>query len=302
MSDRDYYEILGLTPTADGAMVDQAYWHLARKYQGLAATNPRAQQMLDELNEAYGVLGTPRLREQYDAFRDDVLIRKGMVQPVKARPHAAARRAEANAEEAQAAARPRLPALSIPHARTYAVAAIIAALAFAGAWQGVNIAFVIATLGVGLTLALAPTVGARLSSLQLSMPAMPQVAMPQIQAPRLSIPSLPDIQVPQLPSVTAPQREEALDPEELHASTAATIARWRASVGLRTLAADAADGSGGTERATAPVDATLVDTTLVDTTLVDIVESERGLETESEPLNAVLEILRGSHRSGDIRR
>ena len=55
MSDRDYYEILGLTPTADGTMVDQAYWHLARKYQGLAATNPRAQYLLDELNEAYGV-------------------------------------------------------------------------------------------------------------------------------------------------------------------------------------------------------------------------------------------------------
>src|SRR3974377_1130861 len=89
MSDRDYYELLGLTPRADGAMVDQAYWHLARKYQMLAVTNPRARTMLDELNEAYGVLGNPRLREQYDAFRDDVLIRKGMIRPVVSRPKAA---------------------------------------------------------------------------------------------------------------------------------------------------------------------------------------------------------------------
>src|SRR5512141_3039547 len=89
MSDRDYYELLGLTPRADGAMVDQAYWHLARKYQMLAVTNPRARSMLDELNEAYGVLGNPRLREQYDAFRDDVLIRKGMIRPVVSRPKTA---------------------------------------------------------------------------------------------------------------------------------------------------------------------------------------------------------------------
>src|SRR5574341_1125171 len=85
MSDRDYYEILGLTPRADGQMVDQAYWHLVRKYQTLASTNIRAQHMIDELNEAYGVLGNPRLREQYDAFRDDVLIRAGMIKPVKSK-------------------------------------------------------------------------------------------------------------------------------------------------------------------------------------------------------------------------
>src|SRR6185295_5707319 len=86
MSDRDYYEILGLTPRADGAMVDASYWHLVRKYQALAATNPRAQLLIDELNEAYGVLGNPRLRQQYDAFRDDVLIRSGMIKPVSSKP------------------------------------------------------------------------------------------------------------------------------------------------------------------------------------------------------------------------
>ena len=104
MTDRDYYELLGLTPRADGAMVDQAYWHLARKYQTLAVTNPRARAMLDELNEAYGVLGNPRLREQYDAFRDDVLIRKGMITPVVSRPKATAKPRPVADEDAEATA------------------------------------------------------------------------------------------------------------------------------------------------------------------------------------------------------
>jgi curved DNA-binding protein CbpA len=63
----NYYEVLGLAPLADGVMVDQAYWHLAKTYQAMAEADPRARVMLDELNEAYGVLGTPRLREEYDA-------------------------------------------------------------------------------------------------------------------------------------------------------------------------------------------------------------------------------------------
>jgi hypothetical protein len=276
MSDRDYYEILGLTPKADGSMVDQAYWHLARKYQGLAATNPRAQTMLDELNEAYGVLGNARLREQYDAFRDDVLIRKGLVTPVKARPHAEARRAEAQVKDS-AARDWKLPA--IQHGRTYALAAIIAALAFAGAWQGVNVLFVVATLGVGLALSLTPTVTSRLSQLQIGMPSMPQVAIPQIQAPRINLPSLPEIQTPQIPSIATPARDEAIDPDDLRASTAATIARWRASIGL-------AGQEESPERE--PI-----------STLVDIVKGEQDLESESEPLNAVLDILRGSHRKAE---
>ena len=273
MSDRDYYEILGLTPTADGTMVDQAYWHLARKYQGLAATNPRAQYLLDELNEAYGVLGTPRLREQYDAFRDDVLIRKGMVKPVKAKPHAAARKA---AEQSSARTAPRLRLPNVPNARTYTLSGVIVALALAGAWQGVNVLFVLAALGIGLALSLTAAVTNRLSGIQFSMPTMPPVSMPQmpqIQAPRLSMPSLPEIQVPQM-APGAPVRDDTMDADELRASTAATIARWRASVGLKAPAVDATPSN----------------------ELVDIVESEREVDTDGEPLNAVMEILRGSHR------
>jgi curved DNA-binding protein CbpA len=67
MSDNNYYEVLGVKPGADGTAVHRSYWQLARKYQALAPADPRAAQMLDDLNEAYGVLGTPALREQYDA-------------------------------------------------------------------------------------------------------------------------------------------------------------------------------------------------------------------------------------------
>lgn len=66
MTTRNFYDVLGLAPFADGAMVDQAYWHLAKTYQTQAVADPRARIQLDELNDAYAVLGTPRLREAYD--------------------------------------------------------------------------------------------------------------------------------------------------------------------------------------------------------------------------------------------
>ena len=67
MIDRTYYEVLGLTPDADGTTVNRTYWLLARKYQSDASNDPRAHYLLDELNEAYAVLGTPSLRTVYDA-------------------------------------------------------------------------------------------------------------------------------------------------------------------------------------------------------------------------------------------
>jgi hypothetical protein len=72
MTTNNYYEVLGLAPFAEGAIVDQAYWHLAKTYQALAEADPRARQALDDLNEAYAVLGTPRLREEYDASMSGV--------------------------------------------------------------------------------------------------------------------------------------------------------------------------------------------------------------------------------------
>ncbi len=286
MTDRDYYELLGLTPRADGAMVDQAYWHLARKYQTLAVTNPRARHMLDELNEAYGVLGNPRLREQYDAFRDDVLIRKGMITPVVSRPKATPKPApveNAAGEPAAAARRRRRFALAVrlPNVRRedwrpLGLGAVILALALAGAWQGVNVAFVIGTLAVGLAMSLTPVLKRQLPDLNLSMPS---VSMPPIRAPHIEMPKMPDISMPRFhEAAAAVPKDEPVGPEELRASTAAMISRWRNSVGLRPDVGDAA------------VDAARKPSTK----LVEIVESERRLDQPDEPLAAVMDILRGT--------
>ncbi len=66
MTNKTYYDVLGIGPNADGTAVQRTYWQLARKYQALAPSDPRARQQLDELNEAYGVLGTPASRDTYD--------------------------------------------------------------------------------------------------------------------------------------------------------------------------------------------------------------------------------------------
>jgi hypothetical protein len=265
MSDRDYYEILGLTPRADGAMVDQAYWHLARKYQQMAATDARAQYMLDELNEAYGVLGTPRLREQYDAFRDDVLLRSGMIRPVAAkqqpRPQPAVDRGRPS-DEPRAA---RMPSLAFGHWRTYATAAAIVLLGLAGAWSGVNPLLVLLAMAGGLAITLAPVLRRRVADVTITLPAL------DVHAPRVAMPRLPEVNLPKLGDVAVaivPEHDDPIDADDLRMSTAAMISRWRSSVGLRTLQPEPSSD------------------------LVDIVESERELAADESPVNAALEILR----------
>lgn len=286
MSDRDYYEILGITPRADGAMVDASYWHLVRKYQALAATNPRAQRLIDELNEAYGVLGNPRLRKQYDAFRDDVLIQSGMIQPVASKPKRA-KKSQA-AEEAdpkpakrgkrkkgalpEQAARAATRAITVPQVRienwrTYGLAGIIAVLAFAAAWQGVNIVLVVLTLAGGLTLALMPTLTRRIGDMNFDMPAIPNVSVPQVKTPKINLAEIPAIRE------LSTRDEPGIDADTLRQSTAATISRWRQSVGLRVVA-DAA-----------PVDEDVEELALA----AQEVEVD---ESSTEPLDAVMTILR----------
>lgn len=270
MSDRDYYEILGLTPSADGPMVDQAYWHLARKYQGMAAEDVQARYLLDELNEAYGVLGTPRLREQYDAFRDDVLIRRGMIQPVKSRDQ---RRAAGTSQPRRLS----LPRVSFEQVGSYGVAAVVIALAIAGAWYGVNLAFVATAVAVGLGFILIPFARRRAAEIELRMPAMPRMpAVPQVTPPKINLQQLGETSLRER-GFGGQREDDGIDADTLRISTAETIARWRRSVGLRELRAEAS----------AP-----------DTTLVEIVDSERDLDARADgaPLESVLEILRRNQR------
>ena len=70
---KDYCLILQVHPEADAGMIEAAYWHLARRYNEQADTAPLAKDQLDDLNEAYSVLGTPSKREAYFQVRNAIL-------------------------------------------------------------------------------------------------------------------------------------------------------------------------------------------------------------------------------------
>ena len=71
MSGQDYYEVLKIHPSADHEMAAQAYWHLARKYNAASAYDLGATKRLEELNEAFAVLGSPDQRADYNRSRTE---------------------------------------------------------------------------------------------------------------------------------------------------------------------------------------------------------------------------------------
>jgi curved DNA-binding protein len=66
MQFKDYYQILGLTRTADAADVKRAYRKLARKYHPDVSSEKNAEEKFKELQEAYEVLKDPEKRAAYD--------------------------------------------------------------------------------------------------------------------------------------------------------------------------------------------------------------------------------------------
>jgi len=69
-SQKDYYGILGVSPTATGAEIKRAYRKLARQYHPDAPGAPKSTAMLFRLvQEAYEVLGDPEKRALYDQER-----------------------------------------------------------------------------------------------------------------------------------------------------------------------------------------------------------------------------------------
>lgn len=70
---RDYYEILGVLPSAEDIVIRAAYKALAQRYHPdkWQGDPQEASRRMAELNEAYGVLSDPARRTQYDRTRED---------------------------------------------------------------------------------------------------------------------------------------------------------------------------------------------------------------------------------------
>ena len=66
---RDYYEVLGISKSADEAAIKKAYRKLAKKYHpDTNAGDTQAEQKFKEITEAYTILSDPEKRKLYDRF------------------------------------------------------------------------------------------------------------------------------------------------------------------------------------------------------------------------------------------
>jgi curved DNA-binding protein CbpA len=66
MSDKNYYRILQIDPSADPDVISAAYKRLSLKYHPDTNQSPDANQRMQEINEAYRVLSDPAQRARYD--------------------------------------------------------------------------------------------------------------------------------------------------------------------------------------------------------------------------------------------
>lgn len=72
MDFKDYYSVLGVTPTADIKEIKKKYKELAKKYH--PDKNPgdkKSEDKFKEINEAYEAIGDPEKRQKYDELRQD---------------------------------------------------------------------------------------------------------------------------------------------------------------------------------------------------------------------------------------
>ena len=66
---RDYYEVLGVSKTADDEEIKKAYRTLAKKYHpDMHPGDKEAEEKFKEVNQAYAILSDPDKRSKYDQF------------------------------------------------------------------------------------------------------------------------------------------------------------------------------------------------------------------------------------------
>lgn len=68
MTNRDYYEILGIPRNASAEDIKSAFRKLARQYHPDVSKEANAEEKFKEINEAYGVLSDPEKRRRYDQY------------------------------------------------------------------------------------------------------------------------------------------------------------------------------------------------------------------------------------------
>ena len=64
---RDYYEVLGVSRDADTKTIKDAFRKLALRYHPDRSKEPGAEEKFKEIAEAYAVLSDPKKRTEYDA-------------------------------------------------------------------------------------------------------------------------------------------------------------------------------------------------------------------------------------------